>query len=53
MLTSQTGHFYVCGDYMMAKDVTNTLKVAFQRAGGLCLRDSETLLAKLKASIEN
>lgn len=48
MLTSQNGHFYVCGDYRMAEDVTSALKIAFQRAGGLSFRDSETLLAKLK-----
>jgi len=48
MLTSQNGHFYVCGDYRMAEDVTAALKIVFQWAGGLSLKDSETLLAKLK-----
>ena len=51
MLTSQNGHLYVCGDYIMAENVTSTLKVVFQQAGGLSLSDSETLLAKLKACI--
>jgi len=32
----------------MAEDVTNTVKIIFQKEGGLCPKESETLLAKLK-----
>lgn len=48
MLASQNGHFYVCGDCRMAEDVADTLRVVFQKAGGLSLKDSEALLTKLR-----
>lgn len=48
ILTSQNGHFYVCGDYRMAEDVMSALKIVFQKAGGLSPKDSEALFAKLK-----
>ncbi len=48
MLTSQNGHFYICGDFKMAEDVLSTLQIIFQKTGGLSLKDSAALLAKLK-----
>lgn len=48
MLASQNGHFYVCGDCRMAEDVADTLRVVFQKAGGLSLKDSDALLTKLR-----
>jgi len=51
LLTSLNGHFYVCGDYRMAEDVTTALKIIFQKIGGLSPKESETLLGKLKVPI--
>lgn len=51
LLTSLNGHFYVSGDYRMAEDVATALKIVFQKIGGLSLKESETLLAKLKVPI--
>ena len=53
MLTFQSGHFYVCGDYRMAEDVASTLKIVFQKAGRLSPKDSEALFAKLKVYLKN
>ncbi|XP_045033891.1 nitric oxide synthase-like protein [Daphnia magna] len=48
MLTQQKGHFYVCGDCAMAEDVANTLRMVFQKAGGLDSEESEDFLMTLR-----
>jgi len=47
-LVEQNGHFYVCGDCAMAEDVANTLRLVFQKAGGLNIQQSESLLMLLR-----
>lgn len=48
MLTQQKGHFYVCGDCAMAEDVANTLRLVFQKAGGMDHEESEAFLVLLR-----
>lgn len=48
MLTQQKGHFYVCGDCAMAEDVANTLRLVFQKAGGMDHEESEAFLVNLR-----
>lgn len=50
LLSEQNGHFYVCGDCAMAEDVANTLRLVFQKAGGLDKEHSEEYLVKLRVS---
>lgn len=50
MLTQHKGHFYVCGDCAMAEDVANTLRLVFQKAGGLDAEESEALLVLLRVN---
>ena len=48
MLNERNGHFYVCGDCAMAEDVANTLRLVFQKAGGLDKEQSEEYLVNLR-----
>lgn len=51
MLTQQMGHFYVCGDCAMAEDVASTLRLVFQKAGGLNPEESDDFLMQLRVWI--
>ena len=44
MITQENGHFYVCGDSRMAEDVTNTLLLVLQKAGGMNQQESKAFL---------
>lgn len=50
MLSQHNGHFYVCGDCRMAEDVASTLRLLFQKAGGMSSEESEAFLMLLRVS---
>ncbi|KAL3867553.1 hypothetical protein ACJMK2_040440 [Sinanodonta woodiana] len=50
IMVREGGHFYVCGDAEMAKDVTSTLEKILQKEGNMRVEDATNFILKLKDS---